>query len=99
MFDLGMAKFHVNDLNPEWQNVAKNIDPELVIVWVVFYKGRVFGVYSSVMAAAKAIARIELQLVAGKKPQPQSAIRVLLERKKKDAQLKDQDSSGSKPVI
>lgn len=99
MFDLGMAKLHVDDLSPEWRKVAQNLDPKVVTVWVVFYQGRVFGVYASVMAAAKAVAKIELQLVAGEKPQPQSSLKVLLERKLKDADLKDQDPPGSKPSI
>lgn len=95
MFDLGIAKFHVGDLSPEWQSVAKNLDPEAVMVWVVFYEGKVFGVYLSVTAAAKAVAKIEADLLAGRKPQPQSAIKVLLEKKMKDAKLNQQDSSGS----
>lgn len=44
MFDLGMAKLHVDDLSPEWRKVAQNLDPKVVTVWVVFYQGRVFGV-------------------------------------------------------
>ncbi|WP_367256181.1 hypothetical protein [Pseudomonas sp. stari2] len=97
MFDLGIAKLHVGDLSPHWQGVAKNLDPEVVMVWVVFFEGKVYGVYLSVTAAAKAVAKIEADLAAGRKPQPQSATKVLLEKKSKEAELKKNGSSDSTP--
>lgn len=99
MFDLGTCKLYVGDLSPHWQSVAKNLNPDVVMVWVVFYQGQVFGVYLSVTEAAKAVSKVEAALSAGKKPQPQSASKALLERRMKEIGSKAQGSSGtvSKP--
>lgn len=84
MFDLETFKFHVDDLSEHWQKIAKNLDPQVSTLWVVFFRGRVFGVYLSVKDAAKAVAAIESALAAGKTPQPQSALKAQLERRIKD---------------
>jgi hypothetical protein len=81
MPEFGIALLPVALLPVHWQTFAAILDPEAETVWVVFWGGEIFGVYLSSPEAAGALASIEADVAANKKPKPQTIEQVRLQKR------------------
>lgn len=70
----GMAQMHVDDLAEKFQGLVRLLaGPESIeFVWVVFYRGRVFGAYPRAEQALQKITEIEHCISVDEDPVPQA---------------------------
>jgi len=70
----GMAQMHIDDLPGRFQSRLQGLDgaESSGFVWVVFYKGRMFGAYPNADLALRKVTEIEHCISEDEEPTAQS---------------------------